>query len=38
VQEVLTYPQYVNLARKQVNYVKDVTDALSEAANNLSSD
>ena len=37
-QEYLTYPTYVNVAKNQVAYVKDVIDALNDAAQNLSSD
>jgi len=37
-QEFLSYPTYVGVAKVQVSYVKDVVDALNDAAQNLSND
>lgn len=37
-QDVMSYPNYVGVAKSQVAYVKDVIDALNDAAQNLSND
>lgn len=37
-QEVISYPTYVSIAKNQVSYVKDVIDALSDAAQMISSE
>jgi len=36
--EFLTYATYIDVSKNQVAYVKDVMDALNDAAQNLSSD
>ena len=37
-QEFLSYPTYVGVAKNQVSYVKDIIEALNDAAQNLSND
>ncbi|XP_057372590.1 mediator of RNA polymerase II transcription subunit 29-like [Daphnia carinata] len=37
-QEIISYPNYVGVAKTQVAYVKDVIDTLNDAAQNLSND
>lgn len=37
-QEMMSYPNYVGVAKTQVAYVKDVIDTLNDAAQNLSND
>lgn len=37
-QDYVTYPSYVGIAKNQVSYVKDIIDALNDAAQNLSGD
>lgn len=37
-QEIISYPNYVGVAKNQVSYVKDVIDTLNDAAQNLSND
>ena len=37
-QDIISYPNYVGVAKTQVSYVKDVIDTLNDAAQNLSND
>lgn len=37
-QEIISYPNYVGVAKNQVSYVKDVIDTLNDAAHNLSNE